>query len=610
MELSYEVVTHDNLPRVRARLHQATGPVALDVETTGLQPYDPAQALLSVAVCPAPGEAYCLPVGITGASLPVEELRDTLRPLLSKKLLGHNIKFDLHWLWTKLAVGPAQEVRDTLVLHHLLDENLPHDLKSLACAYTPIGYQLKQWQEEVDVKHLDADVNLRGLVNYNCGDADATFRLFTAEAGAIKREGLLELARIQSDLVRALCDVEREGFTVDLGRREILRAETEQHLAELTHILKRTTRPDLNLNSPKQLAQLLYREFKLPATVETETGEPSTSEEALHKLIQDGRTPPAAQQWLQTFLEYREAAKLGSTYLGIQVGDTKRKKKPVIMPDGKIHCNYKQTGTVTGRLSCTDPNLQQIPRQGAIKQIFVPSSPDRSLVQADYNQLELRILAHYTQDPGLLNGFESGRDIHRVVAARVFRKPEHKISEEERALTKQVNFGLIYGISPYGLARRMRIPEDRAEQIINQWFSEFSWVRPWLEQVKREAKGRGYVQNEFGRKRRLDFDRNPDVNGLLRQAINAPIQSLASDITMLSTLTLWTELSRSYPDTRIVATVHDSVVVDCPKENVEKVSQLIKEVFEHPPVKFPLNCPLAVDVKAGSNWGELHAIAH
>jgi DNA polymerase-1 len=604
--LAYTLVTRKNFSEVCDQVRRGGEVVAFDVESTGLDMYDRTQKLISFALCPEPGIGFCFPIHHQQSDLNVDQVTLFLRRLYrEKKIVGHKILFDMQWS-QQVFHEAGQALRDTKVMFHLIDENYPDkSLKHLALVYTKIGELLKQWEAKVKgdkpFHGFTPDVPLEDLLHYNCGDADATIRLYRRTLKWLREEKLIELMKFQSEVTRMLLDVELAGFQIDPDERQRLRQVYHRKIVKSGEELRRPYRADLNLSSPKQVADLLFRQLKIPIEEHWQTpkGEPSVKEAVLLEIASDRTILPRVRSWVQGLLQYREDTKIFNTYLeGLDV-----------KADGKVHPDYHQTGTVTGRLSCSDPNLQQIPREGPVKSMFVSRWPRGGILQMDYNQVELRVLAHYSGDPGLIEAFRTGKDIHRAVAAKVFKKPETQITEQERKFTKQVNFGICYCISPVGLSSKIGTSEDEARRLMRDWFREFPRVKPWMREMENRALKYHMVWNEFGRRRRfgkVDYE-SREGREALRQAVNTPVQGTASDVTVLSMLEFWKWLRKEGMKSKIVANVHDAILVDSPAKEVKHVSQALKRICEHPPLRwrfgFDLKVPLVAELKAGPSWG-------
>jgi DNA polymerase-1 len=603
---NYTLVDSKNFTAISSMLLQTAEPIALDIETTALDMYDPHQRLLSFALSPQKGEAYCFLVHHNKATLRHDQLERFLTVLfMERPVIGHNVKFDLRWIYQTFNIKPYA-ARDTRVMLHLLDENYPDkELKHLTLIHTKMGPSLLDWERQVKGEGrftgFARDVRVEPLVNYNCGDADATRQLHQKFLKWLQQEELVSLLQFQDQVTRMLLDVELAGFTIDRGRRAALTQTLTQTLEQLTLKLRQGIRPDLNVNSTQQLADVLFTRMRLPVLKQTPTGKPAVDEMTLEELSRSRNLSPKAKEWLTNLIQYRQDHKIYTVYLeGLDV-----------KADGRVHPNYKQTGTVTGRLSCADPNLQQIPREGPVKSMFISRFKHGTILQMDYNQVELRVLAHYSRDPGLLEAFRTGRDIHRAVAARVFRKPEAKVTEQERKFTKQVNFGIAYCITEYGLASKLNISEDEAWRHLDDWHREFPRVREWWREIRQTAQKYHLVWTEFGRRRRfVDLSPNSkEGREALRQAVNFPVQSLASDITVFVMTELWKALMERSYQSCLVANVHDAIIVDCHPREVRHVAKLMRSIAEAPPLewrfKFKLRVPLVAELKSGPTWGTI-----
>ena len=576
---------------------------AFDTETDSL---DPMRAnLVGISLSVTPGSACYIPLAHdypgAPAQLPREAVLDALRPMLAdanKKKLGQHGKYDLHVL-RRHGVVVAGYADDTMLESFVLDAGIArHDMDSLAQRH--LGYATIKYAD-VAGKGAKAipfsQVAIDDASRYAAEDADITLRLHRVLRPKLDAEpSLLPVYRdIEIPLVPVLARIEANGIlvdadelrrqTADLGRRMLAAQQKATELAGRS----------FNLDSPKQLGALLFDELKLPALVKTPSGAPSTNEEALEAIADQHELP-------KVILEYRGLAKLRSTYT--------EKLPEMINPDtGRVHTSYHQAGAATGRLASSDPNLQNIPIRSddgrRIRTAFI-APPGRKLVACDYSQIELRIMAHLSEDATLVRAFESGADIHRATAAEVFGKSLEDVSANERRAAKAINFGLMYGMGAFGLARQLGIGRGEAQDYIALYFSRYPGVRDYMERTRQQARDLGYVETVFGRRLALDYihSRNAAQRaGAERAAINAPMQGTAADIIKRAMLRVDAWLAGHKERALMLLQVHDELVFEADEafvpELLEQVPALMAGAAE-------LRVPLVVDSGVGENWDQAH----
>jgi DNA polymerase I len=577
---------------------------AFDTETTALDYMRAELVGLSFAI--APGEAAYLPVAHAYPGAP-EQLRrdgvlDKLRPLLedsARSKVGQNLKYDMSVL-ARYGIELRGIAHDTMLESYVLDSTATrHDMDSLARKY--LDHDTIHFEDVAGKgpKQLSFDqVPLEQAVAYAAEDADVTFRLHQALWPRL--EGLPALGRlyreIEVPLVPVLSRMERNGVRIDtalLARQSRDMAERIHHLEQQAYAVAGRR---FNLSSPKQIGDIFFDELGLPIIAKTPKGAPSTSEEVLEQLAELGHALP------KLILEHRGLSKLKSTYID--------KLPQLVNPDtGRVHTSYHQAVAATGRLSSSDPNLQNIPIRNEdgrqIRRAFIPA-PGRRLLSADYSQIELRIMAHLSGDERLLAAFAAGEDIHRATAAEVFGAPLAEVTTEQRRAAKAINFGLIYGMSAFGLARQLGIERGAAQEYVERYFQRYPGVRAFMDQIRAQARRDKYVETLFGRRLYLtDIDHSNQGRraGAERTAINAPMQGTAADIIKRAMLTLDHWIERETPPLRMIMQVHDELVFEVAADAVEAAAGHIRAAMESAAA---LRVPLLVGVGAGNNWDEAH----
>ena len=577
--------------------------VAVDTETTSLD-YMRAQ-LVGISLAVAPGEAAYIPFGhdYLGApeQLSQEFVLEKIKPLLedaSIAKVGQNLKYDMSVL-AQHGIDLRGVSFDTMLESYVLDSVATrHDMDSLALKYL----------DEETIKFSDVagkgaaqitfnQVSLEEAGPYASEDADITLRLHNQLWPQVSAEATLTKVfdEIELPLIPVLSRIERTGALVDDTLLFQQSQELSERLAELETQAWDLAGQQFNLASPKQLGEILFEKLEIPILKKTAKGAPSTKEEVLQELALDYPLP-------KVILEHRGLAKLKSTYTD---------KLPVMINPvtGRIHTSYHQAGTATGRLSSSDPNLQNIPIRTAegrrVRQAFI-AKPGCVLVAADYSQVELRIMAHLSEDPSLLAAFNAGQDIHRATAAEVFAVEPEAVTTEQRRSAKAINFGLIYGMSAFGLARQLGINRKQAAEYIELYFARYPGVQNYMNNIRYTAAENGFVETFFGR--RLYLPEINSRNGMRRQAaertaINAPMQGTAADIIKRAMISVDDWLQSSELQSRMIMQVHDELVLEVPESELEVVKQGLIERMES---AAELLVPLLVDVGVGDNWDEAH----
>ena len=576
---------------------------AFDTETDSL---DPLRAnLVGISLCVEPGTACYIPLAHDYPGVPAQLSRETvldaLRPLLSdpaKKKLGQHGKYDIHVL-RRHGVELQGYADDTMLESFVLNAGIArHDMDSLALRH--LGYQTVKYEDVVGkgAKQIGfAQVALDDATRYAAEDADITLRLHRAMLPKLEAvPSLLSVYRdIEMPLVPVLARIEANGVMIDVDELRRQSAELSRRMLAAQQKATELAGRSFNLDSPKQLGALLFDELKLPALVKTPSGAPSTNEEALEAIADQHELP-------RIILEYRGLAKLRSTY-------TDKLPEMVNPQTGRVHTSYHQAGAATGRLSSSDPNLQNIPIRSEegrrIRTAFI-APPGRKLVACDYSQIELRIMAHLSGDPALVRAFESGADIHRATAAEVFGKSLDEVTANERRAAKAINFGLMYGMGAFGLARQLGISRGEAQDYIALYFSRYPGVRDFMERTREQAREQGYVETVFGRRLALDYihSRNAAQRaGAERAAINAPMHGTAADIIKRAMVDIDGWLAEQGGRALMLMQVHDELVFEVDEDFLPV---LLVEAPARMAAAAQLRVPLVVDTGVGDNWDEAH----
>ncbi|HGE8411387.1 TPA: DNA polymerase I [Serratia marcescens] len=586
-----------------ARLKKA-GVFAFDTETDGLDTLTANLIGLSFAI--APGEAAYLPVAHDYLDAPPQLDRtyvlEALKPLLEDEKalkVGQNLKFDMSLL-ARYGIEMRGIAYDTMLESYVLDSvGGRHDMDSLADRY--LGHKTITFEEIAGKGKNQLTFNqiaLEQAAPYAAEDADVTLQLHLAMWPQLKQsaELLTVFNEIEMPLLPVLSHIERTGVLIDPAILSAHSQELAKRLAELEVQAHELAEEPFNLASTKQLQAILYEKQKLPVLKKTPGGAPSTNEEVLAELALDYPLP-------KVILEYRGLAKLKTTYTD---------KLPLMINpvSGRVHTSYHQAVTATGRLSSSDPNLQNIPVRNEegrrIRQAFIAPEGYR-IVAADYSQIELRIMAHLSQDEGLLKAFAEGKDIHRATASEVFGVPLDKVTGEQRRSAKAINFGLIYGMSAFGLARQLGIPRGEAQRYMDLYFERYPGVLDYMERTRQQASEQGYVSTLDGRRLYLPDVRSSNAmrrKAAERAAINAPMQGTAADIIKRAMIEVdaWLQ-GQETPLVRAIMQVHDELVFEVHESVIEEASQRIRQLMEG---SMTLAVPLKVDVGVGMNWDEAH----
>ena len=613
-QTEYETVrTQEQLEAMVRELREA-GSFAFDTETTGL---DPMRAdLVGLSFATAPGRAWYVPVGHQqGNQLPLEQVLAEVRPVMESAQLGksaHNANFDMMML-ANYGINVQNLDHDTMIAAHLLGKT-GIGLKNLALEVlgeemTPITNLIGTGRKQTTFDQ----VAIEAATPYAAADADMTGRLRSVFEPQVSNQGLAHLmSDMELPLVPVLVDMQRQGIKVDPGVLHEMSRDLSEQIKQVEEAFRQTIREkvgglSVNINSPQQLSDLLFQQLDLPHTRRTKTGY-STDANALQDLktrLTDADVNASIEgiQVVDQILEYRQIAKLQSTYVDALPG--------MVNPaTGRIHTSYNQTGSATGRVSSSDPNLQNIPirtemgRQ--VRRAFVaPDAPQWLLFSADYSQIELRVLAQLSQDPGLLEAFRRGEDIHSATASSMFEVPINEVDSEMRRIAKVLNFGVIYGLSAHGISQQTGFSREEGTNFIENYFAKYPGISEYLDRVKASARESQYVETLLGRRRSVPEINasNFNVRGAAeRMAINMPIQGTAADIMKLAMIRVHRRLAEESLRAKMLLQVHDELVFEVPQEEMETLKDL---VFDEMPAAMDLDVTLKVDAKWGETWGDM-----
>ncbi len=600
IERHYECVTDEVSLEKWLKIIEAAELTAVDTETTGLDAL--AAELVGISLSVKPGEACYIPVAHRNGEVQLQ--RDAvlakLKPWLesaSHAKVGQNLKYDAH-IFANYGITLGGIAFDTLLESYVLESHLPHNMDSLAERH--LGMKTIRYEEVCGkgVHQIGFDqVDLKIATDYAAEDADITLRLHhELWPQILDSPGLLYIyQQVEMPAMRVLGIMERNGIRIDSALLGKQGQQVGKRLLELEGEIHQLAGQPFNIQSPKQIAEILFVQLELPVVKKTPSGAPSTDEEVLQKLAEDYPLPAR-------ILDYRSLAKLMSTYI----------EKLPRMADpktGRVHTNFSQATAVTGRLASSDPNLQNIPvrtEEGRrIREAFIPAEGCK-LLSADYSQIELRIMAHIAEDENLLTAFRDGKDVHQATAAEIFGVPLEDVSSEQRRYAKVINFGLIYGMSAFGLAGNLGIERSAAQNYIAKYFDRYPGVAQYMERTRLEARENGYVETVFGRRLwlpEIKGSNGPRRQGAERAAINAPMQGTAADLIKLAMIAVEDWLEKEQLKTKLLLQVHDELVFDVPFDEIDllqaKLPDLMCNVAQ-------LKVPLVVSIGLGDNWEEAH----
>jgi DNA polymerase-1 len=576
--------------------------IAVDTETTGLDYMD--TELVGISLSYQAGEAYYIPLKHDDDSvdqLDLDIVLKELRPLLedsSNKIIGQNIKFDRNVL-AKYGVDIASIKNDTMMMSYVLDASATrHNLDALSSYY--LNYKTSTFEDVAGkgVKQITFDkVPIEAATNYAAEDADITLRLYEELNPRLEGEGTLNKLNdeIEIPLIEVLSEMEQNGAILNSKILNSQSKDLESRIKKLEEKAYQLAGEEFNLGSTKQLREIFFEKLKYRIIKKTPGGQPSTDEKVLAELAEEYELP-------KVLLEHRTLSKLKSTY-------TDKLPNQVSQSTGKVHTSFHQAVTTTGRLSSSDPNLQNIPIRTEdgrrIRQAFEPSKGNK-FISADYSQIELRVMAHMSKDAGLLQAFQEGEDVHSKTASEVFDVGIKDVTSDLRRNAKAINFGLIYGISAFGLGKQLGISRNLAAEYMAMYFEKYPDVKKYMESTKEFASQNGYVETLFGR--RLYLRDINATNAMRRQAseraaINAPVQGTAADIMKIAMINMHKAIKKEKSEAKLILQVHDELILDTPKDEIDKIVSLITDSMMG---AANLDVPLEIDIGIGDNWDQAH----
>ena len=583
-----------------ARITQAEL-AALDTETTSLNAMQ--AQIVGLSLCVTPGQAAYIPLAHNGADapeqLPLQQVLEKLRPWLedaSKPKLGQHVKYDSHVL-ANHGITVQGYVHDTMLQSYVLEAHRPHNLESLMQRHlgkSGLSYEDLCGKGASQIPF--SQVAVEQAAPYACEDANYCLQVHQVLWPQITASpALLHIYELEMATSAVLLCMERTGVAIDARQLAVQGNELGKRMLALEQEAHALAGQRFNLGSPKQIGEIFFTQLGLPVLKKTASGAPSTDEEVLEKLAEDFALPRA-------ILEYRGLAKLKNTYTDKLPGMA----DPVT---GRVHTNYAQAVAVTGRLTSNEPNLQNIPVRTAegrrIREAFV-AAPGHVIASADYSQIELRIMAHISEDPALIRAFETGMDVHSATAAEVFGVAPDQVDSEQRRYAKVINFGLIYGMSSFGLAKALGIDNTAARNYIQRYFERYPGVQAYMERARQQAREQGYVETVFGRRLYLpdiNSPNGPRRNGAERAAINAPMQGTAADLIKMSMVEVLRTLNAQQRATRMIMQVHDELVFEAPLSEADWVRVEIPRIMAS---VAQLRVPLLAEIGVGDNWEKAH----
>ena len=575
---------------------------SFDTETTSIDPIS--AQLVGVSFSLKDSEAYYIPISHDdkGSNIVLYEksIFDYLRVLFKKKdltVVGQNIKYDINVLH-KYEIIFDCKIQDTMLLSYIYNSSGKHDLNNLAKKY--LDHDVIKYEDVVGsgVKQkVFSEIDVKTAMPYACEDADITFKLYKYFIGKLKplKDQHDLYTNVELPLIKVIAKIEQNGVMIDAKKLDKQSIDLGQRIQLIEQDVYALADQEFNIGSPKQLQEIFYNKLKLPVIKKTPKGQPSTSEDVMQELSLTHELP-------KLILQYRNLSKLKNTYtdkLGVQINHQTQ----------RLHTSYNQTVTITGRLSSSNPNLQNIPIKTAdgkkIRQTFI-TTKDNIIISADYSQIELRVMAHMSKDKSLVKSFLNGEDIHAATAKEVFSLKNNNPSERERRAAKAINFGLIYGISSFGLSKQLKINNNEAKEYIDKYFAKYNGVREFMDNTKKFAKQAGHVSTLLGRKihvANITHNNFQIRSAAERTAINAPIQGTAADILKVAMINIKDWIDKEDAPIKMIMQVHDELVFEVSKNFVDDANKMISEQM----IKcFTLDVPLVVDIGVGNNWDKAH----
>ena len=577
--------------------------ISFDTETTSLD-YMNAE-LVGVSIALKPNEAFYIPINhnYEGVEKQLEEhfVLEALKPFLESDeipKIGHNLKYDRHIL-QNLGIDLKGKLLDTMLFSYVNNSTITrHNLDAVSKRYLNINPTSYEDVAGKGAKQIPfSEVSIEVASEYASEDADISLKLYEHIEPLVQKETKLAklYSEIEGPLIYTLGDIERNGVLIDSEKLNQQSKELEAKILELEQKVQKSAGEDFNLGSPKQLQEILYEKLGLPVIKKTPKGQPSTAESVLQELSMDFPI-------VQDILSYRAISKLKSTY-------TDKLPKMVNSNTGRVHTSYHQAVTATGRLSSSDPNLQNIPIRSEegrrIREAFI-APEGYKILAADYSQIELRIMAHLSKDQGLMDAFAKGQDIHQATAAEIFAANIEEVTANQRRSAKAINFGLIYGMSAFGLSKQLQITRAEAQNYIEQYFDRYPQVKNYMDETKLSAKKMGYVETVFGRRLYLadiessNYQRRQYAE---RSAINAPMQGTAADLIKMAMIHLHQKIREESFDAKIIMQVHDELVIEVNERQSDELSKLTISIMSD---ISKLDVDLKVDADIGNNWDEAH----
>ncbi len=597
-KIKYKLITTEDEFKNLLKVLKRSEIISFDTETDSQFPVK--ANLAGIAFCTSPGEAYYVSLAhsdlLNQKNLKIEYVLKEIKPILedkTKKFIGQNLKYD-YIVMKKYNIEIENIYFDTMLASYIINPTQTrHNLNEIAIQY--LGYKMISYKEVTKGKDSFTKVKPEIAAKYSCEDADISYKLFQVLKPKIKELQLEDLYyKIDIPLIKVLAYMEMNGVKIDTVKLKELDIKVSSELNELTAKIYKEAGIMFNINSPKQLGEILFEKLKLPVIKKGKTGY-STDVEVLMQLR--GQHPI-----IDYLLDYRKLNKLKNTYI-----DTLPK---MINPEtGRIHTSFSQTTTATGRLASSEPNLQNIPIRDEygkkLREAFIGEG-NNLILSADYSQIELRILAHLSEDPLLMDAFQKGEDIHTRTIQEIYGLPAEKVTPDLRRIAKVINYGIIYGMSAYGLAKELGIDVKEADTFIKEYFTRYKGVKAYIDNIKKLIQKQNYVTNLFGRRRYL-----PDIKQasaaqksfIIRTAINTPVQGSAADLIKLAMIEIYKEFKKRNLKSMMILQVHDELLFEVVPEEKDIVARIVKEKMEG---IYPLKVPLIVDMNYGKNWAEAH----